>query len=382
MSHNPIKDEFRPGLSWKDQIAMQEVATVFVTIGRYQPFHRGHWEIIDSFIQNSNRTSGKCTDILLILVGSANTPRSVRNPFTFEERHDMILETIPREYQDQVRILPLNDMAYNDTGWIAQVQQIVYGYAGDEKEICLIGHSKDSSSYYLKMFPDWHAIDVPAFLGNDQIRIDATTIRNIYFAEDGYIAPEIGAMMPTPTVRFLKEFRGQNYEIFKMISDEAEHVKMYRKQWETAPYPPTFVTVDAVVVQSGHILMVERGDHPGKGLMALPGGFVSQDERLVDAMLRELREETSIKLSEETLRRCITKQGVFDDPTRSMRGRTITHAYLIELRPETRLPKIKGGDDAAKAFWVPLGELNARGCFEDHYAIIQSLLGIAGQGEK
>ena len=153
-------------------------------------------------------------------------------------------------------------------------------------------------------------------------------------------------------------------------------INKYKSAWAAAPYAPTFVTCDAVVVQSGHILLVERKANPGKGLWALPGGFVNQDERLVDAALRELREETKLKVPAPVLKGSIKQQKVYDEPSRSERGRTITHAFHMELAADAKLPKVKGADDAKCAFWLPLNELSSKRMFEDHYFIIQDILGL------
>ena len=108
--------------------------------------------------------------------------------------------------------------------------------------------------------------------------------------------------------------------------------------------------------------------------MALPGGFVNPKERLKDAVIRELREETRIKVPAPVLAGSITKEQIFDDPYRSARGRTITQAFLIELQGD-KLPKVKGGDDAKSAFWVPFAEIKPEMMFEDHYHIIQAMVG-------
>jgi bifunctional NMN adenylyltransferase/nudix hydrolase len=100
---------------------------------------------------------------------------------------------------------------------------------------------------------------------------------------------------------------------------------------------------------------------------------LDQDETMLNGMLRELREETRIALSEETLRRCVRSWRTFDDPHRSPRGRTVTTAFRIELRDETSLTKVKGGDDAAKARWVPLSQVSRAAMFEDHYDILVSM---------
>jgi bifunctional NMN adenylyltransferase/nudix hydrolase len=151
-------------------------------------------------------------------------------------------------------------------------------------------------------------------------------------------------------------------------------IKKYKKSWEAAPYAPTFVTTDAVVVQSGHVLLIERGAAPGEGLWALPGGFINQDETIEDAALRELREETKVKVPLPVLRGSIKANRVFDKPDRDPRGRMITHAFLIEL-PPGELPAIKGSDDARHARWVPISDVEEAEMYADHYHIITYFLG-------
>ena len=119
-------------------------------------------------------------------------------------------------------------------------------------------------------------------------------------------------------------------------------------------------------------MLVRRGKSHGKGLLALPGGFLNQDEKIVDGAIRELKEETAIKVSKEELHKNIACSHVFDSPFRSLRGRSISNAFLINLG-DGALPKVKGLDDADKAFWLPLNEVLQRESefFEDHFYIIQ-----------
>ena len=138
--------------------------------------------------------------------------------------------------------------------------------------------------------------------------------------------------------------------------------------------------MDAIVIQSGHVLLVKRRASPGKGLYALPGGFLDPDETLKSGMIRELREETKLKVPEPVLLGNIRNHEVYDYPTRSLRGRTITHAFLIEL-PCGPLPKVKGSSDAEKAVWIPLNIFySMQGkMFEDHWAIVESMIGHLGK---
>jgi bifunctional NMN adenylyltransferase/nudix hydrolase len=164
---------------------------------------------------------------------------------------------------------------------------------------------------------------------------------------------------------------------FQHVIQEVRFVNNYQKQWAGAPYPVTFTTVDAVILCNGHVLMVERGEWPGKGQLALPGGFLAQDETLFESCVRELFEETRIHKSVPPAKirnACVNRAATtFDDPFRSVRGRTVTHVYRFDLQ-ESVLPKVKGADDARKALWVPIGTIRPEKCFEDHGHIIRMML--------
>lgn len=342
-----------------------------IFIGRFQPYHNGHKIVVDQALEQAKK--------VIILVGSTNKARDNRDPWSFQERAEMI--TSAHLNDDRLVIVNLPDKHYNDQAWIKLVQNKVTKaildnaegnsphvtlHGMDSQRVGLIGHQKDGTSYYLKMFPNWKSISVVHFLG-----INATDIREKYFTQPDF-HPK-GLNIPNSVDNFLKEFRS-SATYFDLVN-EHNHIKSYRHGWKDAPYPPIFVTVDAVVVQSGHILLVERGAQPGKGLLALPGGFLNQRERLDDAVIRELREETKLKVPDPVLRGSIKDKRIFDEPYRSTRGRTITYAYLFELTPQEELPKVKGSSDAKSAMWVPLNELDPHLMFEDHYHIINALLG-------
>lgn len=335
-----------------------------VFIGRFEPFHIAHKTVVDEALRKSNKVA--------IIIGSANSPRSHRNPFTYEEREQMIRAAYPAD-SHRIITVPLEDTLYNDEKWVKDVQAAVfdaftkaYGAWHSLARIALIGHSKDNTSFYLKLFPQWKSIDVANLDG-----ISATAIRDWYFGSDSEYFLRTTTDLHDSTKDFLRKFRWT--DDYVNIKLEYEFVATYKQQWSVAPFPPTFVTVDAVVVQSGHVLLVQRGARPGKGQWALPGGFLNQDEWIEDAVLRELKEETKIKVPVPVLRGNIVASKVFDDPYRSSRGRTITHAYLIQLPPDTELPKVKGSDDADKARWFPLAEVKRGMMFEDHFDMVQSM---------
>jgi bifunctional NMN adenylyltransferase/nudix hydrolase len=342
-----------------------------VFIGRFQPFHAGHLHVVRHALEQA--------DQLILLIGSAWQAPNARNPWSHQEREAMLRACLSDQDNKRLVCLPLMDVPYNDEIWVRNVQTTVNGIiTAHHKQphkpakVALIGHKKDQTGFYLNLFPQWGNLSVENFQS-----VSATPFREAYFSEkiDSVLNEwQQKNYMPQAVINWLKEFAGKN-PIYQQICEELQFIQKYKLAWSKAPYAPTFVTVDAVVVQSGHVLLVERKSNPGKGLWALPGGFVNQDERLQDACLRELREETKLKVPQAVLKGSIKKHGVYDDPFRSARGRTITHAFYIELEPQAELPKVKGSDDAKTAQWIPLGELNPQTMFEDHYFIIEDMLG-------
>lgn len=328
-------------------------------IGRFQPLHNAHLEII--------KRCTALTDQLVVVVGSANQPRTYKNPFTYSERERMI-KAATAGLSLRVYTEPNIDTIYNDQAWAVRVQGIHSKYRCLGTKDAIIGHKKDNSSFYLDMFPQWEYINV------EEIEpLSAVNIRDLYFKRDCNMR-FIQGVVPDTTFDFLMKFK--ETPEYEQIIREREFVANYKKQYASLPYPPIFSTADAVVIQSGHVLMIRRRAEPGKGLWALPGGYVNAntDKSVEDAAIRELREETGIKVPAPVLRGSIVRSRVFDAIDRSPRGRIITHAFYIQL-PDGDLPKVKGSDDADKARWVPIAEVRSEECFEDHYEIIQHFLG-------
>ena len=335
-----------------------------VLIGRFQPVHNAHVEIIRRAAAQANQ--------VIIIVGSAKQPRTYKNPWTSHERRLMLQnvvdQIVPDESGVSVRIEENIDTIYNDQAWAVRVQAIVAKYTSAGDKIGIIGHRKDDTSFYLSMFPQWGFSEVELIQP-----LNATNIRDLFFRRDANMN-FLSSVLPQPVLRMLEGWKGSpDYE---QVIKEREFVESYKKQYSSLPYAPIFVTVDAVVICAGHVLMVKRRSEPGKGLWAMPGGFLnaSTDRSVRDAMIRELREETMIKVPGPVLVGSITKTQVFDAIDRSARGRTITHAFRVDL-PAGELPKVKGSDDAEKAQWIPLNELDSSVCFEDHYEIIQTMIG-------
>lgn len=353
----------------------REYATAFF-IGRFQPFHYGHVEVALQGL--------RIADKLVFVIGSSGSARTTKNPFTFNERVDMIRGSFTPETWDRIRCVQVRDYFNDDNHWIADVQVTTRHLAPEGASVALLGDYKDSSSYYLKYFPQWEFVPT-----RSSLKLNATDIRNAIF--DGASTPvwddnsaeshiDWESKVPEGTLKIIQErlFGPGNETRFSALLDEHKMLRSYKEKWAFAPFPPTFVTTDAVVVCAGHVLVVRRKFAPGKGCLALPGGFLKQNERLEACAVRELREETGIKVKASVLKGCIKDSHVFDHPGRSLRGRTITHGFYFKLDGVVdSLPEVRGGDDAEDAFWLPLMDVTKREdeWFEDHMHLVSWFMG-------
>jgi bifunctional NMN adenylyltransferase/nudix hydrolase len=339
-----------------------------VFISRVQPPHKAHVATIRKALGAADRVA--------ILIGSCRQAPSMRNPFSFEQRAEMLASCFTEDERHRLRFFPLRDFPYSNTGWQVEVQRTLAEFTADapiprskwNESVALFGHDKDSSTYYLNMFPQLTFVDTgwDAEIG----KVNATQVRASYF--EG--RQDFWDYVPQPVGDWLLRFMGTRG--YTSLVEEHAFIQRFKDSWKAAPYAPTFNTADAVVMVSGHVLLVVRGGFPGKGLYALPGGYVNPDETLVECALRELKEETGLKVERKRLLGGLQVQHTFDHPSRSDRGRVITEAFGIRLEDsrDRMLPPIrsKGGDDARGALWMPLYECHRQPekFFEDHLDII------------
>lgn len=107
-----------------------------------------------------------------------------------------------------------------------------------------------------------------------------------------------------------------------------------------------FLTVDAVIVKKTNtgfsLLLIKRANEPFQEHWALPGGFVDQNEDLKDAAIRELFEETTIKVTE------LQQVGAFGKPFRDPRSHVVSVAYFGVV-PDDAIAI--AADDAKEVGW-------------------------------
>jgi bifunctional NMN adenylyltransferase/nudix hydrolase len=329
-----------------------------VLVGKFQPFDTTRLNVVRFALTKVQK--------LIIAVGGDARSLTIVNPWSTDQRIDMIKSCLIKDELDRIEFIRIKDYLYNENLWIASLQAKVDALSDGSRDVVLIGH-KTGRNHYSQFFPQWEFIET-----NDlSTGITSNSIREKYFTLN---LLDIKRHVPEPVLEILRNTMmldaTTQHPSFVKLKDEFHHIVEYKELWCKSPFPPTFVTVDAVVIKSGHVLVVRRRGQPGKGLIALPGGFINH-ETIFEACLRELREETVIKLSKEEIAATLKDQKVFDHPDRSLRGRTITHAFCFNLGSGP-LPRVKGEDDAEKAWWMSLRDVLASEdqFFEDHFHII------------
>lgn len=329
---------------------------VAVYIGRFQPLHKGHVEIINHCKKNYDET--------LVLIGSCNKRRSIKNPFSWK----MIIEWLKALGVNNIGLL--SDYIYDDILWAKQVKNIVAEfYKPDDYEITLVGHDKDASSFYLSMFPEYKLELLPAFCDG----INATDIRELLFKHTAgvelrdFLVRRVGQNVAADLIMF------RSTEAFEDLREEFAYFKREEAKFKDYPYKDTlkFNCADAVVYCNSHILLIQRKKAPGKGAWALPGGFVNTKETYAQAAKRELLEETGLNLTEYQCNHSDT--AIFDHPSRGCGIPRITSGHFFILNTRV-LPDIVPSDDAVEAKWFSIDEIKDMCLHDDHMDIINEFI--------
>jgi 8-oxo-dGTP diphosphatase len=109
--------------------------------------------------------------------------------------------------------------------------------------------------------------------------------------------------------------------------------------------------VGAIVFRDDKLLLVKRANHPGKGLWAIPGGRVELGETMKEAAMREVKEETGVRVSPKE------PIYVFEVIERDNDGGILFHYVIIDLLAEYLSGEPNPGTDAIEARWISSGEM-------------------------
>lgn len=362
---------------------MSEAHQLGVVIGRFQPLHKAH--LSEVLLPAINQT-----DTLLILLGSSQRPRTPKDPWTDSDRAEMIWlgfkdsglklrrlsEFCFADDDKTILIMPIRDSAYSNTSWQLGVQESVRQAVESIKElssepidvdVSLFGVDRDESTFYLDMFPQWKSKTLIRN-GKEDV-VNGTMCRDLIFTRPDFGKETWSDNLVPSVTGFIDSWLKS--DAYRGISEEYFFLKHYKAEMSKIKYPVIFQTADNIILWKGHILLANRRSFPGKGLWALPGGFVNVDKSVQQSAIDNARDKTKLQLKPDWL---VTSK-VYDAPKRSLRGRTITTAYLWKL-PDSFSFDIEAGKNTNKVKWFQFCDVLQMSSvlYEDHYDIIADML--------
>jgi bifunctional NMN adenylyltransferase/nudix hydrolase len=287
-------------------------------------------------------------DAVLVLVAGAERARGAHHPLRWNEAADLLMARVG---SPKLVCLPLVDCLYDEGMWVSNVRRCVdalcdmrhmprdAGYA-----VTLVASDDASGRNLTRLFPDWdplHVLDKgdgayarAAFLGGPR---------------PAFLSEQTWTKLQTSRVAALRGLEG----------------------WAAAEaalgHPIPLQTVDAVVVQSHHVLLARRGEHEvGAGKLCLPGLFLQPHGTALDTALDAARAKAGLDMPLGALQGRLRERRVFDHPARDPRGWIRTEAFVFELPASGRFEKAK------QAVWTPLSEVHPFDLFADHFDIVQA----------
>lgn len=349
-----------------------------VVVGRFMLAHEAHKALILTAYNalTAAIAEGRAKQVRLVIVlGSAFHARTPKNPFTWVERKNMLLAALPAEVREIIHFVAVRDY-HDDDRWSRAVNRKVSEKSGPGAHIQVYGHYKDASSAYLHdCFRQWEVVKVDAF-GT----LDATTLRAMLFSgdDDDITLSAMEGLVPDGIRKFLKVWMQQ--PCYMSLKEEFAVLQKEKKKYGTGP----FNAGDCIIRTKRHVLLVRRKNHPGRGLLAVPGGFLDawRRETMRQCAEREGGEETNLGVLKSALHDAFRAKEVFDIPGRSVRGDIISHAFFYDLDCETP-PDVKAGDDAWEAMWVLIEDLAGMEdqFYDDHFLILNYFLQFLGEDD-
>jgi len=111
------------------------------------------------------------------------------------------------------------------------------------------------------------------------------------------------------------------------------------------------VGVGAIILNENKILLEKRKNAPSKGKWSVPGGLVELGERIEQAAIREVKEETGLDVYEPRL------VGIVDHISLDESGTVKYHFVIVDYLVTVKSGKPKAASDADALKWVPFNEV-------------------------
>ncbi len=302
---------------------MNTEAKTALYIGRFQPFHNGHKDAIEQIAQ--------APDVIKIIIGigSAQFHHYLDNPFTAEEREEMVRRSlrIDKPYE----VIPVIDI-HDFPKWVPFVESICPKFDVLYSGNTLVKRLFSEKGYEVRDL-------------NFNFIHSGTDIRVMMFDEGPW-----QNFVPEGTVKVIEDEKVKGVE--RLLSLHNRHIRFA-------------VTADIILQNAdGRFVFIRRRNEPYKSMVALPGGYVEPGkETTMQAAIREAREEIGVEVIDPWF------LGVYDRPQRDPREPCITHVFYATKYSGV----LKAGDDAASLVLLQRDEIKEPLAF-DHIEIIDDYL--------
>ena len=329
--------------------------SVGAVLGRFQFFHKGHERLIVE-------AAAKC-DILLILIGSSQEFGTAKNPMSLMQRSHTICECLVSNGIDDVLLIPVADVLYDDQAWLDNVLDSIAVWDIELPEqtplYCFDRGGDHQERQMMEPYFKTHC------LGDDHCGTSSTEVRHKYYY------PLLSADWRLGLPKYSWEY----IETLDLSPAKEEAYEQHKEDWkwnpakEFAPFPlPNFDCVDMIVRDHlGDILTIVRGEYPGKGKLAMPGGAVDLGETFLQAAVRELKEETGLTAKVEDVK-------FLDLFSAGLRGgNRNTFVYYVDFESCEGILSPQEGE-VQSLQWSKVPEIGEHGWFSDHAHIINKVL--------
>lgn len=353
------------------------IKSVHVLSDDFQWLTLRHIEAVEKAALNS--------DIIMFLVADADVHRSIVAPFTFEERFDLIKAAFSDLWNDdRIRIIDVPSQLYVTTPSYAlqaideELEHLFDSPAqvGKNVLVTLQGHQMYSAK---KVKPEW-----------DYVESEIKDIDEQIYWLDNYILSNEPISFGTAHSDLLDAFK--KTDDFVELQHECNDKYFILKNFGKGP----FNTADAICTIDDQVLLITRKKPPYRHTLATPGGLLDPGEDAVTAAIRELLEETEMRVPSYVL----TGEPVSEDAdwvlvtedflksklkkdvqqftntlhnVRDPRGDYRANALWFDLSGLPVTPRVLGKDDAEKANWASKDDLTTSSMAFDHFAILCSM---------
>lgn len=314
-----------------------------VVIGRFQPLHNEHVRMIEHAISLGERT--------LVLVGSAFEPRTLKNPWTYEERRAMLNAV----FGNRIGIEAIRDIPYDNESWFEYVKLTINSYLDygvDLSQITIVGCDKDDTTWYLNHFPEYGLN-----LFEAETKLDATAIRQDIWEGHGLMP----GLVPGEVFDYISGWYEKDPQPLDRLMQKFVDVNKYQQQWGKGP----FLCVDSILMSEKEwFAIIEHQE----GTLAIPGGFLDYGETTLNGARRECREEIGFDPGDSP-----TDLFIADAIGRDPRCHNVSTVYVWDVGDD--MPELTAGDptEVLGVRWMDWHEIQSRReeFRADHFHLIE-----------